>query len=317
MKLLLPLAILLPALAACAPPYQASTATATPPATTTVASAEPAAPAAAAVSETAPATTVATAPAEPAPAPAQAARSAAVSTPPEVNLADLHAKLQKTLNAKDFTVRKSPVPGIYEIRSGMNFGYVTGDGQYMIEGDLVRLTTGEQITEKQRGAERLAALNKIGVQNMIIYAPPNPKHTVTVFTDVDCGYCRMLHSQIAQYNAKGIAIRYVSFPRTGPNTESFRKAEVVWCSADRKEALTKAKLGDPMKGDSSCKNPVMEEYMAGVNLGVRGTPSLILDDGEMIPGYQPPDQLAQTLAGHDKSGVASSTQAAAAAATKG
>ncbi|HWU67307.1 MAG TPA: DsbC family protein, partial [Stenotrophobium sp.] len=251
----------------------------------------------------------ASSPAEPAPA---TARSAADSTP-EVNLADLHAKLQKMLNAKDFTVRKSPVPGIYEIRSGMNFGYVTGDGQYMIEGDLVRLTTGEQITEKQRGEARLAALAKIGTQNMIIYSPPNPKHTVTVFTDVDCGYCRMLHSQIAQYNAKGIAIRYVSFPRTGPNTESFRKAEVVWCSADRKEALTKAKLGDPMKGDSSCKNPVMEEYMAGVSLGVRGTPSLILDDGEMIPGYQPPDQLAQTLSEHDKSGVASNSQAAVAA----
>lgn len=304
MKLLLTLAALLPTLAACAPPYQASAAT------TTVASAEPAVAPATDASEIAPAT--ATTPAAAEPAAAAASPSAAHAAP--VNLTDLHAKLAKMLNAKDFTVRESPVPGIYEIRSGMNFGYVTGDGEYMIEGDLVRLTTGEQITDKQRSAARLAAINKIGTQNMIVYAPPNPKHTVTVFTDVDCGYCRMLHSQIAQYNAKGIAIRYLAFPRTGPNTESFRKAEVVWCSADRKAALTKAKLGDPMKGDSSCKNPVMEEYMAGVNLGVHGTPSLILDDGEMIPGYQPPDQLAQTLDEHDKSGVASNSQAAA---TKG
>ncbi|MGH8461887.1 MAG: DsbC family protein [Stenotrophobium sp.] len=289
MKLLFTLASLLPTLAACAPPYHA------PAATTTVAVAE------SAVQTSSPATAAepaASTPVQPdavkteIPGPNAAANPAPAAT---VNLSELHAKLTKLLNAKDFTVKASPVPDMYEVRSGMNFAYVTGDGQYMIEGDLVRLTTGEQITEKQRSAERVAALNKIGLQNMIVFAPPSPKHTVTVFTDVDCGYCRMLHSQIAAYNAKGIAIRYVSFPRTGPDTESFRKAEVTWCSADRNTALTRATLGDPMKGDSSCKNPVMDEYMTGVSLGVRGTPSLILEDGEMIPGYQTPDQLAQIL----------------------
>jgi thiol:disulfide interchange protein DsbC len=264
-KLIPVLALLLPTLAACAPPYQA-----------------PATPGAAAT---------------PAASVVDAAPAAAVVATPEMDA--LRAKLEKILAVKIQSLRPSPLPGLYEIQSGLNFGYVSADGEYLIEGDLVRLSTGEAITENSRKLARVAAVEKLGTDNMIVFAPAASqiKHTVTVFTDVDCGYCRMLHSQVADYNARGIAIRYLFFPRTGPNTESFRKAEAVWCSSDRKAALTQAKLGTPMVGSPSCKNPVLEEYTVGQNVGVRGTPSIILDDGELIPGYQPPEQLAQLLDG--------------------
>jgi thiol:disulfide interchange protein DsbC len=269
-KLPLVLALLLPALNACAEPYDAPAADAAPAVTVTIA---------------APSATAPTA-------------STAESTPaatPEIEA--LRVKLEKTLSIPVQAVRPSPLPGIYEIQSGLNFGYVSADGEYLIEGDLVRLSTGETLTENNRRLARVAAVEKLGVDNMIVFAPPakDIKHTVTVFTDVDCGYCRMLHSQVADYNAKGIAIRYVFFPRTGPNTESFRKAEVVWCAADRKAALTVAKTGVAVNGDASCKNPVLDQYNTGTSIGVRGTPALILEDGELIPGYQPPEQLAQLL----------------------
>lgn len=211
----------------------------------------------------------------------------------------LRGKLSKTLAIPIQFVRPSPLPGIYEIQAGMNFGYVSADGEYLIEGDLVKLSTGEALTEKARKVGRLDAIKKIGVDNMIVFAPPADKikHTITVFTDLDCGYCRMLHSQIADYNAKGIAVQYAFFPRTGPNTESFFKAENVWCSADKKAALTQAKAGAAVPDAPKCKNPVLDQYNIGAAIGVRGTPSLILEDGEMIPGYQPPDQLAQVLDG--------------------
>lgn len=257
--------LLLPTLAACAPPYDPSAANGT-------------APTAAAADS------------------ATAATETAAATP---EMEALRVKLSKTLAIPIQAVRASPLPGIYEIQSGINFGYVSTDGEYLIEGDLVKLSTGETLTENNRKLARLAAVNKLGVENMIVFAPPADqiKHTITVFTDVDCGYCRMLHSQIADYNAKGIAIRYVFFPRTGPNTESFFKAEAVWCSADRKAALTQAKLGAVITNAPKCKDPVLDQYNTGASIGVRGTPSLILEDGEMIPGYQPPDQLAQVLDG--------------------
>ena len=264
-KLMPVLALLLPSLAACAPPY------------------EPA---------TAPSVVNAQAVAAPAPTPTPASTEVAGTEA-------LRAKLEKILAVKIESIRTSPLPGLYEIQSGLNFGYVTPDGEYLMEGDLIRLSTGEALTENSRKKMRVAAVAKLGIDNLIVFAPATPliKHTITVFTDVDCGYCRMLHSQIAEYNARGIAIRYAFFPRTGPNTESFRKAEVVWCSADRKTALTTAKLTGQVSGSPNCKNPVLEQYNTGGSIGVRGTPALILEDGELIPGYQPPEQLAQMLDG--------------------
>jgi thiol:disulfide interchange protein DsbC len=257
-------ALLLSPLAACAPPYH---------------------PAAAADTSVAPAV--------------EAKSEPAVKTDETPDIAELREKLSKKLDIKIESIRPSPLPGFYEVQTGMNFGYVSADGEYLIEGDLVRISTGEAITDASRKKARLAALDKIGVANMIVFAPEAPRHTITVFTDIDCGYCRLLHSQVAAYNAKGIAIRYVFYPRSGPDTESFRKAEAVWCSADRKAAFTSAKRTGKVDGDSSCKNPVMDEYLAGLAMGVRGTPALVLDDGELLPGYQPPDNLAQALDARD------------------
>lgn len=262
----LPVAILLlPALAACAPPYTPPAASDGSTATTEAAAAAPAA-------------------VEPA------------STP---ELEALRAKLAAKLAVPIQAIRPTPMPGIYEIQAGLSFGYVSADGDYLIEGDMVNLSAGENVTEKRRKVVRLAAVEKLNAENMIIFAPPADqiKHTITVFTDIDCGYCRMLHSQMAEYNAKGIAIRYVFFPRSGPNTKAFFEAENVWCSPDRKTALTKSKAGETIPEVAKCKNPIMDQYTTAGAIGVRGTPSLILEDGEMIPGYQTPDQLSQVLDG--------------------
>jgi thiol:disulfide interchange protein DsbC len=117
-----------------------------------------------------------------------------------------------------------------------------------------------------------------------------------VFTDIDCGYCRKLHSEMAQYNARGIGIRYLFYPRSGPNTESFSAAQAVWCSTDRKEALTQAKRGMHISAPTSCPNPVQQQYDAGEALGINATPMMVLPDGEIVRGYVPAPTLAQRLA---------------------
>ncbi len=125
------------------------------------------------------------------------------------------------------------------------------------------------------------------------------KYTVTVFTDVDCPYCRKLHSQIAEYNRLGVRVRYLFYPRTGPNTDSWAKAEQVWCSANRNEALTKAKLGQELKTTKSCgDSPVARDYAMGQKFDIKGTPAIVLNDGEMLGGYLSPMQLVQRLQGN-------------------
>lgn len=197
-------------------------------------------------------------------------------------------------------VSATPIKGVYEIRSGLTFGYVSADGRYLIAGDLNDLSTGESLTEIERRGLRHDMLAKFDGDNSILYSPAEPaKHTVTVFTDIDCGYCRKLHQHIAEYNRDGIAVRYLFFPRSGPGTESFAKAEKVWCAKDRNAALTQAKLGGGFEGDNSCETPIHEQFNLGAELGVRGTPAIFLPDGQMVPGYRTPEQLLSDLGAVD------------------
>lgn len=210
-------------------------------------------------------------------------------------------KIAKTLGIDRSAIRPAPMPGWYEVQKQHEFGYVSADGKYAMQGELMNLDTGEQLTEERRRADRLEALKDLGVSNMVIFAPQPPlatKYVVTVFTDLDCPYCRKLHSQIKDYNAKGIAFRYVFFPRHGINSPTYWQEISVWCSADRQAALTKAKLGENIP-ERKCENPVAREFQLAMDLGIRGTPGLILPDGELFPGYLPPDELAALLAKQD------------------
>lgn len=235
--------------------------------------------------------------------PVAAAVLAAITFASPVQAADDAAAVDtiaKALGIERGNVKPSPLPGIYQIQHQREFAYVSGDGRYLLRGDLVDLKTGEELTENLRRVDRLDVLAKLGPKKLIEFAPPPPvaaKYTVTVFTDIDCGYCRKLHSEMAQYHAKGIAIRYAFFPRSGPDTESWKSAEAVWCAADPRKALTEAKAGNPVKVVGKvCDNPIAEEYKIAQDLGIRGTPMLVLPNGDVYPGYVPAAQLAAKLA---------------------
>src|ERR1700761_7148937 len=127
-------------------------------------------------------------------------------------------------------LQPSPIPGIYEYVQGADVSYMTADGKFFIDGNIYDMKTRDNLTEALRTHARIALINAVPESQTMIFSPANPKYTITVFTDVDCAYCRKLHSEMAELNRLGIRVRYMFYPRTGPNTESWRKAEVVWCS---------------------------------------------------------------------------------------
>jgi len=192
-------------------------------------------------------------------------------------------------------LRATAIPGIYEYTHGTDIAYVTTDGKYAFTGDLVDLATNTNITEQHRRELRAKAIAAFPESDMLVFGPKDPKYTVTVFTDVDCPYCRKLHSQMAEYNRLGIRVRYLLYPRTGPNTTAWTKAEQVWCSTDRNAALTRAKLGEELKAKPCTNNPVARSYALGQDFALEGTPAIVMGNGEMLPGYVPPDVLAQHL----------------------
>lgn len=192
------------------------------------------------------------------------------------------------------SIETAPLPGFLEVIVGGQVLYVSDDGKYLLQGSLFDIAEKKDLSQAGLAKVRREIVSGIPAGERIVFAPANPKHTVTVFTDVECGYCRKLHEEIAEYNKRGIAIEYVAFPRMGPGTEDFRLMETVWCSPDRRKALTDAKAGRDVPA-RACSNPVANHYQVGQRIGLTGTPMILTEDGTQMPGYMPPDALLGAL----------------------
>lgn len=233
-------------------------------------------------------------------APSQSGLAAAADTNQKIiNEAAIKLKIMSHVpRVEVYSVHQSTIENLYEVDTNAGMIYMTHDGDHFIEGDLYSFTeTGiKNLTEAQMDKKRLTELAKLDPKEMIIYSPPQDKvkATITVFTDIDCGYCRKLHSGMKQMNDLGIAVRYMAFPRAGFGSESYNKYVSAWCADNKQEALTKAKLGEAIPA-KTCDNPVAKQYQIGQAMGITGTPGIILADGRLLPGYAPPEELAKMI----------------------
>jgi thiol:disulfide interchange protein DsbC len=240
-------------------------------------------------------------PAAPKPVAAKPASQGGAAIPADVR-ARIAAKLP---GVEPGDVAMSPVPGLYEVVMGGLIAYVSADGKYLVSGNVYDLDTQVNLTATRRNAARAKALAGVSESQMIVFGPPNAKMTVTVFTDIDCGYCRKFHSQIAEVNKAGVRVRYMMFPRTGPGTESWDKAEQVWCAADRRDALTRAKKGETLKSRKCGDGAIKTQYELGSDLGVEGTPAVFTQGGDYIGGFLTPEELVQSVQESQKSAAVS------------
>ena len=193
-------------------------------------------------------------------------------------------------------IRETPLAGLYEVTLHTKVLYVSADGRFILDGDMIDTQGRRNLSEERRRTARRAMIDDIPEESMIVFAPKEVKHVVTVFTDVDCAYCARLHKQMAGYNQLGVEIRYLAFPRAGIPSPSYEKTVSVWCAEDPHEAIGDAKLGKPVPR-TDCENPVRAHYLTGQEIGVTGTPTLVLDSGQVIPGYVPPKRLMRYLTG--------------------
>ena len=194
-------------------------------------------------------------------------------------------------------VNASQVDGWYVIQKGSVVAYISDDGRYLMQGELIDLDQQVNLTEQSRSSSRRELMASVSDEQTILFAPENPEHTVTVFTDVDCSYCRKLHSQIDEYMEQGIAIRYVLYPRSGPASHGWSRSEDVWCARDRNNALTMAKLDREFETASCDASIISRHYVLGQEVGLAGTPAIVLEDGTLIGGYVAPAGLKARITG--------------------
>jgi thiol:disulfide interchange protein DsbC len=203
-------------------------------------------------------------------------------------------------NVQVDSIEPAPMPGFYQVIAAGQMLYVSTDGKYAMHGDVIDLSRRQNLSDDAWARFRKAELAKVPASERIVFAPPNPKYTITVFTDVNCGFCRALHEHVAAFNKEGIAVEYLAWPReglvttAGRPTPTYTEMVSVWCAKDRKAAFTAAKEGRA-PAPATCANPVKDQFNLGVKLGVNGTPAIYGPDGRVLGGYLTPEQLLAAL----------------------
>jgi len=208
----------------------------------------------------------------------------------DTDVAKLKMKVEATIGLTFDEVIPTPVAGLYEAVAGTRVVYISADGNFMFNGDLVDLAARKNLSEARRATLINKVLDKIGEANMIVIGPAKPRRTITVFTDVDCPYCAKLHLEVPELTKNGVKVRYLLFPRAGLESETYKRSVAVWCAADRVKAIGIAKNGGKIDM-KTCDNPVAKHYQLGKDLGIEGTPTILLDDGQILPGYLPAARL--------------------------
>ncbi len=222
--------------------------------------------------------------------------TSSVAVADEAELQAVRTKISEMFESVDAEdINASPIDGWYTIQRGSVVAYVSADGRYLMQGDLIDLDLQINLTEISRNEARRDLLATLEDDRSIMFSPAEVKHTVTVFTDVDCGYCRKLHSEIDGYLDKGIEVRYLLYPRNGPASKAWSTSEDVWCARDRNAALTAAKLDRDFETAKCDASVVTDHYALGRDIGLSGTPAIVFEDGTLVGGYVPPAALAMRL----------------------
>lgn len=213
----------------------------------------------------------------------------------------------KQVLGENVRVSTTPINGLYEAAGGGDILYISQDGRYVVAGSIYDLTPGPNTGPKNLTQERRAqlreeqnpmrqkAMNSVKDRDTVVFAPEKETlYTVNVFTDVDCGYCVKLHQEVPELNKGGVKVRYLAFPRAGVGSETYKTMQSVWCAKDQQQAMTDAKARRKIE-EVTCKNPIEDQYKLGQQIGVTGTPAMILSDGQLLPGYLPADKLIKLL----------------------
>ncbi|MBR9729422.1 bifunctional protein-disulfide isomerase/oxidoreductase DsbC [Shewanella intestini] len=219
---------------------------------------------------------------------------ALAATPTYTKEEVLKQKLTEVIGVDVVSMSKAPIDGLYQAITDRGVLYITEDGSKLFHGNIYDMENQmKNLTEASLAGPRLAMLKPFE-DKMLVYKAKDEKYVVTVFTDVDCAYCRKLHSQMQEYNDLGITIRYLAYPRRGIPSANADEMKAVWCSKDPLKAMTDAKEGEQIK-PADCDIDIAAQYKLGQTFGISGTPAIVLANGTIVPGYQPPQQLLKTI----------------------
>lgn len=227
---------------------------------------------------------------------------------PSEDAAATEARLRRVIaqqvgNVPVDRISPSRLPGIYEVVAARQVIYISDDGRFLFPGPLLEVSQGQLVSlteatlreiDMEKAPQRAELISQVAEENMVIFKAPKEQYVLTVFTDVNCVYCRKLHENMQGYLDRGITVRYLAFPRDGIGSAAYNKLVSVWCAKDRQLAMDNAKLHNKFSA-TTCDNPVADQYSLTRQMGLNGTPAIILANGELISGFMEPERLITYL----------------------
>jgi thiol:disulfide interchange protein DsbC len=204
--------------------------------------------------------------------------------------------LKQQLNGAEIgNPEPTPLANIHQAKVGPDYAYLSSDGRYALIGELIDLKTGANLTEQSKSRDRLKLIESFEQSRMTIFpAKGNKTGNLTILTDTDCPFCQKLHKELPSLQAAGITVRYIPFPRGGKQGKGYADLKSVWCAEDRQAAMNIAKgveAGKLGPGDCAAATAVDQGYKLGIEIGIRGTPAIIMQNGQIIEGYLPAEKL--------------------------
>jgi thiol:disulfide interchange protein DsbC len=196
-------------------------------------------------------------------------------------------------NTRFNSVNKAKVTGLYEVVMGDNVAYTDDGGRYFIFGHLFDMKEQVDITAQRRVESKQVEFPSQFLSNAIKTVKGDGSRVVAVFSDPDCPYCKKLEGELARLD--NVTVYTFLFPLESLHPEAKTKSIAVWCSPNQQQAWTQAVLTGSVAKLKACDNPVNDNLVLGARLGVTGTPTLIAQDGRILPGAVPAEKLDQWL----------------------
>lgn len=219
---------------------------------------------------------------------------------PAASAEEVIKRLNEQLPGIAFTeVLESTIPGLFEVITDGQIYYVDETVQFLVDGNLIRLSDRANLTDARLGRIHMTMIQDMDEKDMLIYEAENESdRSITVFTDISCGFCRRLHAEIDTLLEEGVRVRYLLFPRAGLGSQGHKDLESVWCADNPQEAMTIAKAGGQID-PKTCDNPIEAHVALAERLGLRGTPLIYTDGGEKVPGYREASTLVTMVNGSE------------------
>jgi thiol:disulfide interchange protein DsbC len=209
--------------------------------------------------------------------------------------ADIRKALTKQYpDAEITTISKTSYGGLYEVIVDGEVAYATADGNYLILGSVVDVASKRNLTSARMAKLLEVKWDSLPFSQAIKIVKGDGSRKLAVFSDPDCPYCKRFENELAKVD--NVTVYTFLMPVESLHPAAINISKQIWCEKDRAGAWNDYMMkGVKPKASASCNNPVDENMALGNKIKVSGTPTLIFENGQRVPGMVPADKLDKLL----------------------